>query len=54
VNHEAGLVDGALATTDAIALLVDVNHVRHGQHAKVGAVRIDPERLGINSIYPDS
>ena len=45
--HETSDVDGAVVAADAIAILVDVDHVRYGKHAEVGGVGVDPEGVGI-------
>lgn len=50
VDHETGCVDGPVAAADPVALLIDVNHVRDLEHAKVHAVGVDPERFWLNGV----
>lgn len=51
VNDEAGLVDHGVVPANAIALMVDMHHVRDGEEAKVNAIGIDPEGIGLDWVY---
>ncbi|GJD04267.1 hypothetical protein ColKHC_13092 [Colletotrichum higginsianum] len=51
VNGESRRVDRLVGAADAVAVLVDVDHVGHLEHTKVDAVRVDPERVWSDGIF---
>lgn len=50
VDGEPSSVDGLVGAANAIALVVNVNHVGHLQEPKVHAIRIYPERIRVHRV----
>ena len=50
VDDETGCVDQLVGATNAVSVLVNVNHVGNCEEGKVYAVRIDPEGVWMNGI----